>query len=245
MGAEEELAQRFAGFAVSLYLPDADKVRERITAAMPDLVPGCDEAALSLVDRHGGIVTAAATGWAAVRAGDIQHETGTGPSLDVIRVHPLCQVDDLLLDENWPEFSRRVAQQAGIRCMLAVRLAAGDDVLGALNLYASRPSALGITAVARAAPLAEHAALALAAATCRRSCAELTVALHSCRSIGIALGIIMVQRRVTSQDAFDVLRRCAQRQHRKVREVAADIALSGEVPEAGPRPAGRTPDPRR
>ncbi|MFI7542480.1 GAF and ANTAR domain-containing protein [Actinoplanes sp. NPDC049599] len=240
MGADEELAQGFARLAGSLYLPDAEAVRGRITAAATGLVPGCEQAALSLLDRHGGIVTAAATGRAAVLAGEIQRDLGAGPSHDAVHGRPLCRIDDLLGDQEWPEFGRQAARQAGIRCMLAVRLAAGDDVLGALNLYASRPDALGATAVARAGPLAAHAALALAAADCRRSCAELREALRSSRSIGIALGIIMARHRVTSRDAFDVLRRCAQRQHRKVRDVAADIELTGEVPEEGRRRSGAT-----
>lgn len=240
MGADVELAQGFARFAGSLYLPDTAQVAERITAAAPGLVPGCEEAALSLRDRHGGIVPAAATGWAALRAGEIQQEVGSGPGLDAVRVRRLWQVDDLVLDENWPEFSRRAVREAGIRSVLAVRLDAGDEVLGALNLYAGKPYALAAAAVARAEPLAVHAALALAAAACRRGRAELREALRSSRAIGIALGIIMAQRRVTSSDAFDVLRTCAQRQHRKVREVAADIALTGEVPEAG-RPASPAP----
>ena len=233
MGGDEVLAQAFADLAGSWCGTDFGEVGSRITAAAPGLVPGCEQAALSLLDRHGGVVTVAATGWAAARAGEIQREIGSGPGLDAIRVRPLCRVSDPRLDEEWPEFSRLAAAQAGIRCLLAVRLTAGSEVLGALNVYASKSYALGAPAVARTVPLAVHGALALAMAGCRRRCAELEEALQSNRSIGIALGIIMVQRRSTSQDAFDVLRRCAERQHRKVREVAADVVLTGEIPDPG------------
>ncbi|MEU8233298.1 ANTAR domain-containing protein [Actinoplanes sp. NPDC048967] len=239
MNTDEELAQNFARLAVSLVLPDGAELRERIAAAAPVLVPGCEQAALSLLDRHGGIVTVAATGPAAARAGEIQQEVGSGPGVDAIRVTTLCRVGDLLLAGEWPEFSRRAARQAGVRSMMAVRLSAGDHVLGALNLYASMPYALGAAAAARAEPLAAHSALALAAAACRRRCAELEEALQSSRSIGIALGIVMVRLRVSSSEAFDVLRRCAYRQRRKVREVAAEIVLTGEVPEAGRRTMDR------
>ncbi|GAA3342322.1 hypothetical protein GCM10020358_36900 [Amorphoplanes nipponensis] len=242
MGADEELARSLARLAGSWYLPDAEEVRRRITAAAPALVPGCEQSAISLLDRHGGIVPVAATAEAAARAGRIQHETGSGPGLDAVRLRPVCRVGDLLLDEHWPETSRRIARETGIRCLLAVRLAAGDDVLGALNLYARAPYALGAAAETRAGLLCSHAALALAATDCRRTCAELRDALRSSRSIGIALGIVMAQRRVTPDEAFAVVRRCAQRQHRKVREVAADIVLTGEIPDARrPAPAARTP----
>jgi AmiR/NasT family two-component response regulator len=58
-------------------------------------------------------------------------------------------------------------------------------------------------------------------------------ALVTCRCIGMAIGIVMERQRITSAEAFDVLRSISTRTHRKIRDVAEDVVFSGELP-AGP-----------
>ncbi len=62
--------------------------------------------------------------------------------------------------------------------------------------------------------------------------ANLTEALRTSRQIGTALGIVMALRRVTQERAFDLLRSVSQATHRKLRDVAADIVFTGELPDA-------------
>ena len=64
--------------------------------------------------------------------------------------------------------------------------------------------------------------------------ANLKVALRSARTIGIALGIIMAERKVTPDEAFEMLRVTSQHSHRKLRDVAEDVGLTGVVPDAPP-----------
>jgi len=59
---------------------------------------------------------------------------------------------------------------------------------------------------------------------------NLQVALASNRRIGTAIGILMAQRRITDTAAFDLLRDVSQRDHRKLREVADDVVLTGALP---------------
>jgi AmiR/NasT family two-component response regulator len=56
------------------------------------------------------------------------------------------------------------------------------------------------------------------------------IGLRSNREIGVAIGILMFQYGVTEQAAFDLLRVTSQHQHRKLRQIAAEVAFSGELP---------------
>ncbi len=59
--------------------------------------------------------------------------------------------------------------------------------------------------------------------------AGLLNALTSNREIGAACGILMAQRRLTYEAAFDELRRHSQQTHRKLRDVAADVLFVGDL----------------
>lgn len=60
--------------------------------------------------------------------------------------------------------------------------------------------------------------------------ANLKIALNSARRIGAALGIIMVTHKVTEEKAFAALRTASQHTHRKLRDVAEDVLLTGAAP---------------
>ena len=59
--------------------------------------------------------------------------------------------------------------------------------------------------------------------------ASLEEALGSNREIGTAIGILMNQRRVDSQAAFDLLRTASQHTHRKLRDIAAEVVYTGAL----------------
>lgn len=69
----------------------------------------------------------------------------------------------------------------------------------------------------------------------RAANAELHHALDTARTIGAAVGIVMVRLGLTESEAFEVVRHVSQTRHRKVREVAADVVASGQVPGRTPR----------
>lgn len=58
---------------------------------------------------------------------------------------------------------------------------------------------------------------------------HLKAALQSNRRIGIAMGIVMSQFRITDQDAFAALRQASQNSNRKLREVAEDVIYAGHL----------------
>jgi GAF domain-containing protein len=230
MTLDEHLARRFARMASTLH--DTATVAEThrlVTEAALATVTGCEHAAISLLDRHGGVVSVAATDVVPAAVDRIQYETGHGPCLNAITTQERCALKDLATDDIWADFSRPAAA-LGVRSMLSFPLSDGHETLGALNLYADAPDAFDAYATELGAVLAVHAGLAMAHARSRERCAELEQALGSSREIGMALGVVMASRGVTSDVAFDMLRRASRRQNRKVREIAADVVETGQTP---------------
>ena len=60
--------------------------------------------------------------------------------------------------------------------------------------------------------------------------ADLEEALGSARDIGAAVGIVMAANRCSQGDAFATLVRASQNSNRKLREVADEVVLRGELP---------------
>lgn len=68
-------------------------------------------------------------------------------------------------------------------------------------------------------------------------------ALESNRLIGTAVGILMAELRITSEEAFDRLRTASQTSNRKLSDVADDVVFTGALPaspQAGQRSAGES-----
>lgn len=67
-------------------------------------------------------------------------------------------------------------------------------------------------------------------ASARAKAANLEVALHTARQIGIAIGILMARHGLTEDQAFDALRTASQRSQVKLRDIAARVVLTGMLP---------------
>ena len=117
----------------------------------------------------------------------------------------------------------------------------GEKTLGALNLYSRSAHAFGPDKRGLARDFARQAstALTLVARRARQQALEdqLRDALATRAVIDQALGIIMGQQRITSKDAFAMLRETSQAQNRKLAEVAVDLieTVTGHPPQP-PRP---------
>jgi AmiR/NasT family two-component response regulator len=66
--------------------------------------------------------------------------------------------------------------------------------------------------------------------TANDTIANLQLALASNRRIGTAVGILMAQGRITDSAAFDLLRLASQHTHRKLRDIADEVILTGALP---------------
>jgi ANTAR domain len=125
-----------------------------------------------------------------------------------------------------------------VRCMLSFRLFLRGDTIGALNLYARRPSAFDQHGSAVGTVLAAHAAVAMSAAFEHERAEQLENALRASREIGMAMGVLMARDKMTQDQAFALLRGASQHLHRKLRDIAADVIDTGEIPGRRQRSCG-------
>ena len=96
---------------------------------------------------------------------------------------------------------------------------------------------IGTLILAQATMLASFASVTLAAVARGEVASTLRRGLESNREIGVAMGIIMARHQVTQDQAFALLRLVSQESNRKVVDIAAQIATTGELPQLqGRRP---------
>ena len=201
-------------------------------------IDGCDFAGIFVLEGD-QVTTAVKTDLLVVDIDGLQQATGEGPCLDAIQQQTTVYAEDLADDPRWPTFGPQAAA-AGARCALAFHLYA-EGTLGALNLYARYPQAFGATDRAKGLIFATLSALALGGARIHededRRADNLNQALATRELIGQAQGILMERERITSDQAFDILRRASQHLNIRLREVAQDLVDTGD------RPPTRSPKP--
>lgn len=165
----------------------------------------------------------------------LQYSLGEGPCLDAAEAETAEVVGQLDTDERWPRFGPRCVEETGVVSMLSVRLAVGGRDQAAMNFYSRLPDAFGELELAVASIFAPFASLALEHTLRERDARNFEAALSSSRQIGTAIGIVMAQRRVTSDEAYTLLRRASQHLNRKLRDVAAEVEHTGELPASAPQ----------
>jgi len=190
-------------------------------------LPGVDCASITRL-RNTTFETIASTDEAAVRADALQYARRQGPCVDAVGPRRLARTHDLASDPRWPQFGP-AAVSLGMRSVLSLRVTDDDDVVVGLNLYSHRIGTFEDHTRDAAQLLAIHAAMIVAARVARAQADNLHVALASSREIGIAVGVLMTTGKVTRDDAFDLLRGASQHAHRKLRDIAAEVAETGAL----------------
>jgi GAF domain-containing protein len=211
----------------------ADTLTQVVNLAV-STIEGCDFAGLFLLESH--LLTAPVHSDPIVGEIDaLQHETGEGPGLHAVNQRLISYADDVTDDPRWPRFGPQAAA-SGIRSVLALPLSTNFS-LGSLNLYARYPAAFGVVDRAKGVILASLAGLALSAARTHENeesrAGNLNDALATRELIGQAQGILMERERISSGQAFDILRRASQHLNRKLRDVAQDLVDTGQRPDTG------------
>lgn len=195
-------------------------------------IEGCDGAAILLVTKR-EILAGSWTNERVRRVEEAEYSLGEGPCVNAIWEQPTFESADLRNHlTEWPRFVP-IALEMGIASMLAFRLFAAGDTLGALDLYSYQPGVFDETTRAIGTVFAAHAALALAGAQVHERDLEvakqLQEALLSRDLIGQAKGILMASRDIRADEAFDALRETSQHENMKVREVAQRVVEFGDV----------------
>ena len=164
----------------------------------------------------------------------LQNELDEGPCLEAYRSGDPVSIPDLSRDAQFPRFSPG-ACEAGLAAVFTFPMSLDGGPLGALDLYSRARGAFDEAARAFGAVYAAHAAMALAGAQVHEHDVELVGHLHDALVardvIGQAKGILMATRHVGPDAAFELLRTTSQHLNVKLRTVAEDVALTGELPE--------------
>ena len=217
----DDLARRLAEAARGLQQQtDPQQVLDRVVSLAVAMVPGADEATITMVRARRHVYSAAATGELARWFDDLQNETGEGPCLDAMWQQQTTRVNDLATDPRWPVLGPRAGER-GVGSMLCLQLFVHEDTLGALDLLAYEKSAFTDESEHVGLLLASHAAIAVADA---QKLGHAATALVNRDIIGQAKGILMERFKITAEQAFDVLAKVSQDTNRKVYAVAEDLA---------------------
>jgi hypothetical protein len=220
-GLYAELGRELAGHG------GADEAFAALARAAVTRIPGTDWASVT-EGRRGRFRTVGATDDAARAADAIQYELSSGPCVDAARQEAVHRVPELAGDGRWPEFARRATARVGVRSMLSFRLfVEADEVVAALNLYATRPAAFGPYAEIAGTVLAAHGARAVTAAAGREHAGHLETALVNRREIGVAMGVLMTRHKISRDEAFTLLRISSQHENRKLAAIATEVADTG------------------
>lgn len=180
-------------------------------------------------------VTLAASDAVAETADLIQYRAGAGPCLQAVADMTEVRVEDLSREERWPSFVTAALAETPVRSVVSYSLAEGGHHQLSLNLYSAMPLGGDQPDPDSLVEVRAACSIALTAIEQRHRADHLNVALVSGRRIGAAIGILMASRRLTEQQAFEALRVSSQRGNRKLRDVAEDVLLTGELP-SGPLP---------
>lgn len=199
-------------------------------------IAGVDAVGLTLRAGASG-TTVAFAGDAAPALDDAQYADDAGPCLESFREGITINVPRLA-DElsRWPTYVR-TAGELGIRSSLSLPLRVpGEPDVGAINLYAAPESAFPDDTVAVAEVFAAQASVAVTNAEvywrARHLAENLTKALDSRDRIGQAKGILMRDRGITGDEAFELLRRTSQRRNVKVADLADEVIWTGQLSES-------------
>lgn len=240
-----QVANAFADLGSQVGLAHPRRTPEAITQVAVRHVPGARWASLTVL-RGDHFQTLAASSEIARRADQVQYELRSGPCVDAILDDTVYAPTDLSTDPRWPEFGKRLSADLGLESMLSYRLAVHlDDVLAGLNLYSDQVAAFDRDSAELGLLLATHAALAVSAALSKERADNLQKALESNRDIGVAMGVLMTQHKLTRQQAFDLLRVASQHSNCKLRDIAVEVADTGMLHLPSGHAPGQESRPRR
>jgi GAF domain-containing protein len=193
-------------------------------------IPGAEATSITLL-RNERAFTVAHYGEMALAADELQYEHGHGPCMDAGRAGVLLRVDDMRSEERWADYVAHLLKTTEVRSSLSVPLPYQGASIGALNNYSTKPGASATPESLQAGlEVAEVVAVAVANADAHWQLGEqarnMRVAMESRAVIEQAKGVLMSQRHVTAEQAFEILREASQRYNRKLREIALGIVES-------------------
>jgi GAF domain-containing protein len=186
-----------------------------------------DQAAISVIRSRSRLETVAPTNQLVDELDRRQAELGEGPCYDDKWMSETLTVSDIAEDERWPAWAA-IASMLGVASLLASALTTVEGRrIGCITAYWTRRRSFTRDDTAFMAIFARHAAMALT-----RSWNEdgLHTALDTRKLIGQAQGLLMERHNLDEARAFEVLRRYSQDHNIKLRDVAAHLIATRQLP---------------
>lgn len=225
-----ELIHHLSELVLALSHGEEPVTPEMVVKAGASAVPHGHHAGLTLLRAGRAPVTLAASDDLASAVDDLQYALAEGPCLEAATGPAVVMSDDISADDRWPSFGPRCAEAVGVRSMLSLRLPVGGVDHAAINYYSTDVAAFTDDDVTVASVLVPLAALAVEADLREHDRENLMKALQSSRQISTAVGILMSTHRLPHAEAFELLRRASMDLNAKLREVAEEVNLTGELP---------------
>jgi GAF domain-containing protein len=200
-------------------------------------IPGAEASSITLL-RNDRAFTVAHHGKMALTADELQYEHGYGPCMDAGRGGVLLRVDDMATEQRWPDYVAHLLRTTPVRSSLSVPLPYQGASIGALNNYSTKVGAFASPESLRAgSDVAEVIAVAVANADAHAQLFDqarnMRLAMESRAVIEQAKGVLMAQRHVDAEQAFEILREASQRYNRKLRDIAQAIVAGTQGNQDG------------
>ncbi|HWO59378.1 MAG TPA: GAF and ANTAR domain-containing protein [Umezawaea sp.] len=227
-GRDQRLAEVFVSLADTL-VADFDVLdflgllAERVVELLE-----VDAAGVILSDQRGGWWPAAGSSEHAELVEVFAAQTRQGPCLDCVRTGVAVSSVDLVADvDRWPLFVP-AAMEAGFRAATAVPMRLREEIIGALTLLHTEPVAIDGSSIALGQALADIATIGILQqrAVHREEIVfeQLQAALHHRTVVEQAKGVLVEAGDLDMHQAYTRLREYARTQHRRLSDVARDVA---------------------
>jgi len=214
-----------------------DAALRLVTALAARTLENADGVSVTL-ERHGRVMTVAASDDAVLTMDGHQYDTGEGPCLAAKAEGRWFYIESLDDETRWPSFVPLALEQ-GIHSILSSPLMTEDRPQGALNIYSTIERAFGHHEQELAALFADQASEILTAAgtpvTDEEAKQRFADALTSRQTIARAEGMLMARENLTAGAATAAMRSAARAAGLTLLAYAVDLTgSSGEPPGASP-----------
>jgi transcriptional regulator with GAF, ATPase, and Fis domain len=231
--SEQQLADAFVELADTL-VDDFDVVDflHQVTVRCAQVL-GVSAAGVLLTDQRGALRVVAASTEKTRLLELLQSQTDQGPCPECFHTgRPVAVADLSTAAGRWPRFVAQ-ARQIGFASVHALPMRLRTNVIGALNLFGTRPGALAEDTVRLGQAMADVATIGLLQARAihdRQTLAEqLQTALNSRVVIEQAKGVIAERRRLDMDQSFTLLRATARTGNRRLSELARAVVDGTET----------------
>jgi len=245
MFREQRLSQAFVELADTL-VDDFDVVdfMTLLTERCVELL-GATDGGLMLVDPLGDLRVVASSSEQMRTLELLELQSSEGPCLDAYRTAEAVGASDLAaISRQWPGFGTHV-RNAGYRSIYAVPMRLRTNVIGALNLFNTDQAPWDDDDLKLAQALADVATIGLlhhrAMHDSQLLSAQLQSALDSRVAIEQAKGLLAERLGVSTEEAFERLRRYARSNNQLLADVSTNL-VAGTLP---PRAVDEMRAPRR